>query len=146
VHKQVASIRVKNDEAEVCSIIEKLEFPSLPLGEALDLADHMLGIGAIFKLSMLRELVSTIHLINHIFSSLWISQSLSWNKHWWRWPSSLVLQIGDLPLMCWITHRGIISCLLDSRTRVWRAIHVNLLLLRMRAHFIIALLGRHAMI
>lgn len=145
MHKQVASIRVKNDEAEVCSIVEKLEFPRLSLGEALDLADHMLGIGAIFKLSMLRELASTVHLIYHIFSSLWISQSLSWNKHWRRWPRNLVLLIGDWPLMCWIPHRGIDSCLLHSRTRVWRAIHANLLLLRMRAQLIKALLGRHAM-
>ena len=106
----------------------------------------MLGIGAIFKLSMLRELASTIHLINHIFSSLWISQSLSWNKNWRRWPSGLVLLIGDLPLMCWIPHRGIDSCLLHSRTRIWRAIHVSLLLLRVRAQLIIALLGGHAMI
>lgn len=118
MHKQVASIRVKNDKTEVCSIIEKLEFPRLPLGEALDLADHMLGIGAIFKLSMLRELASTVHLIYHIFSSLWICQSLSWDKHWWRWPSGLVLLIRDLPLMCWIPHWGVDSCLLDSRTRV----------------------------
>jgi hypothetical protein len=144
VHKQVASIRVKNDEAEVGSIIEKFEFTRLSLGEALDLADHMLSIGAILKLGMLRELTSTIHLINDVLSSLLTIQSLGRNKHWWRWPRNLVLLIGDWPLLSWIPYLGIDSCLLDSRTRVRWAIHVSLL--RMRAQFIIALLGRHAMI
>jgi len=144
VHKQVASIRVKNDEAEVGSIIEKFEFTRLSLGEALDLADHMLSIGAILKLGMLRELASTVHLINDVLSSLLTIQSLGRNKHWWRWPCNLVLLIGDWPLLSWIPHLGIDSCLLDSRTRVRWAIHVSLL--RMRAQFIIALLGRHAMI
>ena len=97
--KQVTSILVKNDEAEVGSIIEKFEFPRLPLRETLNLADHMLGIGAIFKLWMLSELVSTIHLINDIFSSLGTIQCLSWNKHRWRWASHLVLLIGDLPVL-----------------------------------------------
>ena len=144
MHKQVASIRVKNDEAEVGSIIEKFEFTRLSLGEALDLADHMLSIGAILKLGMLRELTSTIHLINDVLSSLLTIQSLGRNKHWWRWPRNLVLLIGDWPLLSWIPYLGIDSCLLDSRTRVRWAIHVSLL--RMRAQFIIALLGRHAMI
>ena len=144
MHKQVASIRVKNDEAEVGSIIEKFEFTCLSLGEALDLADHMLGIGAILKLSMLRELASTVHLINDVLSCLLTIQSLGRNKHWRRWPRNLVLLIGDWPLLSWIPYLGIDSCLLDSRTRVRWAIHVSLL--RMRAQFIIALLGRHAMI
>ena len=144
MHKQVASIRVKNDEAEVGSIIEKFEFTRLSLGEALDLADHMLSIGAILKLSMLRELASTVHLINDVLSCLLTIQSLGRNKHWWRWPCNLVLLIGDWPLLSWIPHLAIDSCLLDSRTGIRWAIHVSLL--RMRAQFIIALLGRHAMI
>ena len=104
MHKQVTSIRVKNDEAEVGSIIEKFQFARLSLGEALDLANHMLGIGAIFKLSMLRELASTVHLINDVLSSRLAVQSLRWNKLWWRRPCYLVLLIGDWPLLSWIPH------------------------------------------
>ena len=70
----------------------------------MDLADDMLGIGAIFKLSMLRELASSVHLIDHILSGLGTIQSLSWNKHWRRWPSSLVLLIGDRRMLYWIPY------------------------------------------
>ncbi len=55
MYEEVAPIRVQDDESEVGPFIKELQPSRLPLRQVLDLANHMLGICAIFNL-VLREL------------------------------------------------------------------------------------------
>ena len=55
MNEEVTSIRVQNDETEVCCLVKELQSSSLPLREILRVADYVFRVGTIFHL-ILREL------------------------------------------------------------------------------------------
>ena len=104
----------------------------------------MFGIGSIFKLRMLRELIPTVNLVNHVLCGLRVVQSLSWNKYWRAWTLyllRLIRSLSGLPRKSHVRiHWSLLCCVL--RTTI---LHSNLLL-GMWAHFIIALVRGNTVI
>lgn len=68
MNKEITTVRVKHNEAEVCLLVKELQLACLSLREVLDLADYMFGIHTIFHL-ILWEL--RVHLIHYILCGLW---------------------------------------------------------------------------
>jgi hypothetical protein len=115
----------------------------LSLWEALNLSYDMLRICPIFQLSMLRELIADIHLVDHILGCLCVIKCGCRNKNRWRGSLVDLCRILNLHLLSRINHLWIIHrSLLHSRSWIVWAVHACLLL-RVWAHFIVAFLGGH---
>jgi hypothetical protein len=119
MNKQIAAVRVKNNETKVSSIVKEFKSSSLSLRQTLNLSNNMFSVCSIFQLRMLSKLCwhSIVHLIYNIFCSLGIIQSLSWYKY--RGSHSCLASIYLLLLvliwLLWLTWiRRIYYCLLNA--------------------------------
>jgi hypothetical protein len=82
----------------------------------------MFSIGAIFKFSMLWELITPIHLVNNILSGLRIVKCLRRYKDRRSW-SLLILTWNLLTI---VSHLRVHRIFLHTWPRIWGAIHVHL--------------------